>query len=65
MSDLEIEIVRLVQEISDDEKKIREAEADAADAIYSKSMTDKYEARAKRYKDSLERKMQLLKLLKG
>ncbi len=59
---LTLEIVRLVREIANDEKEIRFAQ-DAAATTFSDSAKTKYADKIKMYKESLERKYELLRLL--
>ncbi len=56
------EIVRLVREIAEDERHIRDAEM-ALVTCSSPSAVKMYDVRIKMYKDSLERKQALLTLL--
>ena len=62
---LEAEIVRLVYEISEDEKEIMRATKASQDSFSSDSFKQKYQSKAAMYTDSLNRKMRLLELLKG
>jgi hypothetical protein len=61
---VEMEIVRLVKEIAEDEKKLVAAQAQA-DSYSSGGLKQKYTKESERYKESLERKMNLLRILKG
>jgi hypothetical protein len=60
---IEMEIVRLIKEISEDERKLVSAETQES-CFSTESGKRKYTMEAKRYRDSIERKMNLLKLLK-
>jgi hypothetical protein len=62
---IEEEIVRLIREISEDEKQIVKIETEAKNMNRMEYFKNGHAARLKSCKDSLERKMQLLRSLRN
>ena len=60
---IEMQIVRLVEEIAKDEKKIVELRNEATETFVD-SWRDKYNEQANQVEESLNRKMKLLLILK-
>lgn len=66
MSDtIELEIVRLIREISEDEEKLMQLESEAREADRATRIKNKYGSKIRSCKSSLERKMRLLNSLKA
>lgn len=63
-NNVQSEIVRLVKEISIDEQAIRNAEYNLANS-FSPMYKDKYAEQSRQLKDSMNRKIEVLKILKG
>jgi phage host-nuclease inhibitor protein Gam len=62
---IEMEVVRLIREISDEEQKLKQLEIEAGNADRIEYGRKGYAAKIRNCKESLERKLRLLKTLKA